>query len=96
MTEMTIVTKALGDLRNHLKDTEDVRIDREERADKAQIKRDKLVEENCRADRVAVEKTRKRDLAAAVKQDKLTKKDAEAAQTQTDTVLISLLTAQAQ
>ena len=45
MTEMTVVIKALNDLRDHLKDTEDVGIDREGKVDEAQIKRDQFVEE---------------------------------------------------
>ena len=53
------------------------RIEREIRADEAQIQRDKAVKENRRADRAAVEKNNKEDLTVLIR-DKLAKKNAEA------------------
>ena len=86
MTTTTVLTKTLDDLWDDLSDKEEARIKRELRVDKAQIKRDKVAEENRWADRAATE-DREEDLIAALEQDQLTKKNVETAQLRTDLVL---------
>ena len=56
LTETTVVTKTLDDFFCHLTETREARIDSEERANKAQIMKDRVVEENCRENRATVKK----------------------------------------
>ena len=67
---MPVLTKALGDFRGDLKETEEEKIKIELRVDEAQNKRDKAAEENRRTDRAAIEENSKEDLAVALEQDK--------------------------
>ena len=61
------------------------------RADEAQIKRDKEVEENRQADRAAAKENSREELIAVLEQTKLAEKKAKVTQLRTNLVLTALL-----